>query len=383
MRFILLLLFVIQTMMRGECQNLPTGTGSFIFSRYSPFIGKPIRVFYHIPVGQTDSLPVLMALHGDERDAQAYVNDWISAADQNGFMVFAPEFSEVNFPGGDGYNLANMFVDGDNPSSQTLIPDSLWTFSVLDPLFLDIKSRTGNISEGYVAFGHSAGAQFLSRFLLFKPESRMQKAICANAGWYTVPDRNVNFPYGLGLSPATEPGIKQAFGKNLLVLLGKLDTNPNSSGLRHNQQADAQGLFRLARGRYFFAESEKIATALNTPLNWKLSEVAGVGHDHALMAKNAVPFVLEAFSKPIPPTETEDEADLTFSAEGVRITDLQPSEKYQITAFNLSGQPVWNQNGVYQNPLTLFWQPAAKGIYILQLIPERSKSKSIKVLINK
>jgi hypothetical protein len=171
--------------------------------------------------------------------------------------------------------------------------------------------------------------------------------------------------------------------KNLLVLLGKLDTNPNSSGLRHNQQADAQGLNRLARGRYFFSESEKMATALNSPFNWNLSEVAGVGHDHALIAKNAVPFVLEAFSKPIPPVENADEANLTFSAEGVRITDLQPSEKYQITAFNLSGQPVWNQNGVYQNPQTLFWQPAVKGIYILQLIPERSKSKSIKVLINK
>ena len=37
-------------------------------------------------------------------------------------------------------------------------------------------------------FGHSAGGQFVHRFVQFKPNSRVNYAISANAGWYTVPD---------------------------------------------------------------------------------------------------------------------------------------------------------------------------------------------------
>lgn len=382
MRSLLLLLLISQISWRSAGQSLSSGTGTFLFSGNGLLREKPIRVFYHIPVGQPDSMPVLMAFHGDERDAQAYVNDWISVANQNRFMVFAPEFSEASFPGGDGYNLANIFVDGDNPSPQTLNPDSVWTFSILDPLFLDIKSRTNNISESYVAFGHSAGAQFLSRFLLFKPENRMQLAIGANAGWYTVPNGEVSFPYGLRQSPATEMTIKRAFAKNFLVLLGKLDTNPSSPGLRHTPQADAQGLFRLARGRYFFSESQKIAESQNMPFRWQLSEVEGVGHDHSLMAKAAVGAVLTAFGKPIPGFAEPKNPEISWSSEGIRISALEEGESFKIHAYNLGGQSIWSTEGIYQSTKTIYWKPDVKGIYILQLTPEKSKSTTIKVLIN-
>lgn len=382
MRNLIFLLFTFLISIGGKCQTLQPGTGSFMYSGYGPFKENPIRVFYHIPTGISDSMPILMAFHGEDRNGQSYLNDWISAANQYQFMVFAPEFSEANFPGGDAYNLANIFVDGDNPTPQNLNPDSAWTFSTLDPLFEEIKYRTANISAGYTAFGHSAGSQFLSRFLIFKPGSKMKMAICANAGWYTVPNFNINFPYGLLQSPANEASLKAAFSQKLLILLGKLDNNPNSPGLRHNQQVDAQGLHRLARGRHFFAESQKTAADLNTPFFWKLSEVAAVAHDHTLMAKNALPFVLESFSKPVPPTTT-DEPDLTYSSEGIRISELEQNENFAITAFNLSGQPIWSTSGTFQNTQTISWKPVVKGIYLLQIKPEKSPAKTIKILINK
>lgn len=366
----------------AKCQNLQPGSGFFTYSKYRPLQEKPIRVFYYIPSGIMDSMPILLVFHGDDRDAQAALNSWTQAADQHRFMVFAPEFSSSYFPGGDGYNLANMFVDGDNPTPQTQNPDSIWTFSLIEPLFDEIKTRTNNQSNDYVAFGHSAGSQFLSRFLLFKPESRMKLAICANAGWYTVPDFQVKFPYGLQQSPMSETKLKSAFAKNMLVLLGKMDTNPNSPGLRHNPQADAQGLNRLARGRYFFSESQKIAESMFTTFNWRQSEVAGVGHDQALMAKNALPFALEAWA--VPDANGKKQAlEFTYSTEGLRISGLEENEKYEIQAFNLSGQPIWQTSGRYQHTQTIYWKPAVKGIYILNLKPQKSPSQTLKILINK
>mgnify|MGYP003305291683 CR=1 FL=1 len=59
---------------------------------------------------------------------------------QDKFIVIVPEFSNDYFPDGDSYNLANIFTDGDNPSSETLNPSEQWTFAVLDPLFIYFKS---------------------------------------------------------------------------------------------------------------------------------------------------------------------------------------------------------------------------------------------------
>ena len=332
----------------GNCQaqSLTAGTGIYQFSGYSPLRTKPISVFYHIPSsGDPAKMPILLAFHGEDRDGNAYRQDWVAAANQHQFMVFALQFDDSFYPGGDGYNLGNVFRDGDAPSASSLQPDSIWTFAAIDPLFRDIKQRTGSLAKSYVAFGHSAGAQFLHRFVLYQPASLMRKAIAANAGWYTVPVASQTYPYGLGLSPMTSTQLTSAFAKPLLVFLGKLDTNPNSPGLRHNSQTDAQGLYRLARGRYFLNQSRAQAQQSTAVFGWSLAEVAGVGHDHTLMAINAVPYVLDAFepiqqAPPIPPLR------LSWLTEGgIQIQGLQPAETYAIQLFDPYGRTVGQFTG--------------------------------------
>ena len=51
----------------------------------------------------------------------------------------------------------------------------------------------------YNAWGHSGGAQFLHRFALFVPNSKLGVGVCSNAGWYTVPETGVDYPYGISL----------------------------------------------------------------------------------------------------------------------------------------------------------------------------------------
>lgn len=339
-------------------------SGSFLFTEYKPLQSKPVHVFYHIPKGNPASMPVLMAFHGDERDAEAYRNDWVEAADKYSFIVIAPEFTDAGFPGSTGYNTGNLFRDGDNPSL-TQNPDSLWTFALVEPLFQYITQFTGSQAQGFVAFGHSAGAQFLHRFALCKSASRMQLAICANAGWYTIPDSTIRFPYGLQKSPISTNQVKTAFQKNLLVLLGQQDVHPNSAGLRHTPEADAQGLNRLARGRYFYAESKKQAELLSTDFRWSVAEVSGVGHNHTLMAKNAISYVIQAFESQNP-TFNQD-TDITLTSNGILLAGLQAAEPFTVSVFSIDGQLLQSTKGNFAENQLIAMQAHFTGILIVRL----------------
>lgn len=297
-------------------QAFTAGTGIFYYSQYGPLRNKPVRVSYHIPQGDQSAMPVLLVLPGEDRTGTTYLTDWITASEQNRFMAFSLEFSDSLYPGGDAYNLANIFVDGDNPSAATLLPDSVWTFAVLDPIFRYVKQRTNTYANGYVAWGHSAGSQVLHKFVMYKPNSLCVYAICANAGWYTLADSTVTFPYGTRMSPTNRTVLTQAFAKRLTVQLGQADTDPNSAGLRHNSIVDRQGLYRLARGRYFFSNASNRASTWGVPFNWDRVENPGVGHDHAVMAARAVPLVLSGFLLTSIKKSIDDSSTSAFVADG-------------------------------------------------------------------
>ena len=227
-------------------------TGSFVYTPTGPLSTKPITVYYRIPAGDVSTMPILMSFHGDDRDASNYRDYWTSMANANGFMVFAPEFKETDYPSGDGYQMGNVYVNGDSPSAETLNPTNQWTFSIIDPLFEAIKTEVSGTQLTFKAWGHSAGAQFLQRFNLFMPNSKLDVSVCSNSGWYTVPDISVDFPYGTKNSTLSNSSLAIPFSKKLIVHTGLNDTDPNSSGLRHNTTVDnQQGFNRLDRGRYF------------------------------------------------------------------------------------------------------------------------------------
>ena len=277
---------------QGSILN-PNSTGVFNFS-IEGFIGnKTINVYYHIPNGDIKSMPILMTFHGGSRNANNYRDYWISMANDSNFMVFAPEFNSLDFSSGDMYNLANVYKDGDNPSEETLNEKEEWTFSILDPLFEYIKNEVSGTQETYNGWGHSAGSQFLHRFILFMPDSKLNIAVCSNAGWYTVPESGINFPYGLDNSGISSTTINLAFSKKIYVHLAELDTNPNAPSLRRNEIVDnQQGIERRARGRYFYYVSKEIANSKQIEFNWiKTDEVLNVGHNASEMAQDALRYL--------------------------------------------------------------------------------------------
>jgi hypothetical protein len=113
-------------------------------------------------------------------------------------------------------------------------------------------------------------------------------AVAANAGWYTVPEDGVDFPYGLSGSPVGEINLGLPFSLELNVHLGMDDTGFNDTAW---EGAFAQGDNRFDRGHYFFEHATSQASNLGLSCAWQLQEVSGVGHDPQGMA-NAAAVVL-------------------------------------------------------------------------------------------
>ena len=263
--------------------EISIGSGMFIFS----YNNMDIEVFYHVPPSYAASSKVVFAMHGGSRDAEGVRNNMIQKSIDYNFILIAPKFSSSNFSLGDGYNLGNVYVDGDNPSTDTLNDENEWSFSIIEPLFDSVKSSLSIESEKYNLFGFSAGAQFVHRFIQFMPDARFNKVVAGAAGWYTVPNNSIPFPYGYQNSILISTNLNDLLSSDLHIQVGALDNNPNSAGLRHNEYADAQGLNRVTRAVHFFESGQNIADSNNYNFNWSLHIIQGAGHNLIPNAENA------------------------------------------------------------------------------------------------
>lgn len=245
--------------------------------------GRHVTVWYFVPEGATPRSPVVFVMPGVKRNGEDYLKDWQPLAQARTFVLVVPEFSTAEFPGYQSYNFGNT-VD----AAGHAVPREQWSFSFIEPIFDAVRERTGNRSERYLLYGHSAGGWFVQRFLFFVPSARVARAVSANAGLYLLPDRSVAFPYGLKDTPVSDDDLRRVLALPLVVLLGTADTDPKSRLLWHTPEAEAQGPHRLARGQFFFAAGEAAARARHLPFGWQLTLAPAIGHSDEGMAPFAV-----------------------------------------------------------------------------------------------
>jgi hypothetical protein len=254
-----------------------TGTGSFEFA---PRGRTPITVFYAVGSGDVRDGRVVVVMHGTNRNARDYRDSWAPLVAHHPWVVIAPEFDRHEFPGVSAYNLGGVVDESGEP-----VPRSDWTFSYIEPLVAQVRARNGVEERAFDLFGHSAGAQFVHRYLEFVPDAPVRRAVAANAGWYTTPDPDVDYPYGLDNlpHPVDLPGF---LAQHLTVLLGSDDVEDDN--LRQDDGASRQGSTRIERGEQFYRVGSELAHRRGIPFGWTLTVVPGVAHDHSLMSTAAV-----------------------------------------------------------------------------------------------
>src|SRR5262249_36603447 len=154
------------------------------------------------------------------------------------------------------------------------------SFRVIESLFDTVLAQTGSRRERYHLVGHSAGAQFVHRFVLFMHRARVERAVAANAGWYTLPLRDVAFPHGLGGIGYTGRELRCALARPLTIVAGECDTEADRY-LDRSHRSMAQGENRFARAARFFETGRAAAERLGLPFGWRFESVPDVGHDDA------------------------------------------------------------------------------------------------------
>lgn len=283
----LIALFISLSVLPGLAQEnrWQRAGGAFEYRRPGLTDEKSVTVHYYVPAeGEIRSMRVLFVLHGAERDASFSLHMWRYFAEKEKFIVIAPEFSRGGYPEND-YQLGGVFR---TKEFKKLNPPEYRTYAVIEELFDLFKLQTGNGHEQYDIWGHSAGGQFVHRFLLAVPHARVNKAVASNPGFWTFPiaegikDKNgtvYGWPYSVKETPFGDTATIRLFlARQLIVHLGNADLKRSGKYVPTGSGALLQGANRFERGLNFFRESEHLARRLGVPFNWRLVVVDGVGH---------------------------------------------------------------------------------------------------------
>jgi poly(3-hydroxybutyrate) depolymerase len=266
---------------------VPGEPQSFSYTDAGPFAGMPLTVYYFKPKTAGPDARVLFALHGVERSGQRARDNWTEFAEKNNFIVLAPEFDAQRFP----MRLFQLGGMEDRDSSH-------WTFALIEGMFDRVKREEGLTASTYDMFGHSAGAQFVQRFVLMMDKARVGTAVAANAGTYTMPVYSGvfdhGFPHALDERRVSTLALKQAMRRHLVVLLGEQDTKTDGPDVPRSKEAVAQGANRYERGQNFFRQARAQAGQMGADLQWQLVTVPGVGHDSRKMSRAAGALFVQA-----------------------------------------------------------------------------------------
>ena len=260
--------------------RIDAGSGRFWYQDPAAATGKGLWVWYHRPARISPTTPIVFVMHGNSRNASAYRDNWTQLSEKYGYMIIAPEFDRQDFPAA-AYHRGNTYYE--NGGRVIAIDRQRRTFPMIDRIHAAVRRITGNRTETFSMVGHSAGGQFVHRYMTFTGGPKVNIAVAANSGWYTMPDRAVKFPYGLGGTVAGDADLRKLFGARMIVLLGERDVLLTRN-VRQTPEANRQGRDRLARGKVYFETGKRVAASLNGVFNWRLEIVPGVGHDNRGMA---------------------------------------------------------------------------------------------------
>lgn len=284
--------------------NLGKGSGVYVIPLESENIQKSIEVYYYKPPQFNEDTSVVIVIPGAGRNASDYRDSWVKSADKYNLLVLSPSYPNESYDFA-AYHLGGIVEELELKSpkiervngriSKYRMKDedikfsftknkSDWIFDDFDLIFSSVKPIIGSKQTNYDLFGHSAGGQILHRLAIFKPNSRANRIVAANSGFYTLPDASVRFPFGTDGTLVSQEKNQRPFANKLVILLGELDDETEKRGtMLHTLNADAQGLGRFERGKYFYKYSQQMAKSAKAPFHWQLKLVEGVGHDYKKM----------------------------------------------------------------------------------------------------
>ena len=283
-----------------------------------PGADLPVYVSRDWSVPQPDIERAVIVQHGRARNASDYFETGLKAQAAAGeagrhTLIVAPQFideRDVRV-----HHVADSVLrftpEGWEGGGAALAPKPLSSFEALDGVLARLADRRlFPALKDVVVAGHSGGGQVVQRYAILGrgDESLAGRGVAvsfvvANPSSYAYfsaerpwPDIAAHCPgvddwkYGMQHLPAYAGGRSAAdleahyVNRDVSVLLGALDVDPNHRVLDKSCMAEAQGPTRWARGHAYMARLR--ARDRGAPRH-ALYEIPGVGHDGDAMFKSA------------------------------------------------------------------------------------------------
>lgn len=227
--------------------------------------------FSYIPQSAGPGSPVLALVHGITRRAAEQIFRFRDEADRSGAILIAPLFPKVT------YGQYQQVVDRSGARADLALIE----------IVEDISEKIGAKPGKFHLFGFSGGAQFAHRFAMIHPNWVASLSL-ASAGWYTMPDDNLPYPYGIRTHPL--PGATFDIGSFLAIerhiFVGSEDRFQDDA-LRSSHKLNlSQGANRVERAKRWAHALDIASRRLDVhPRKASLEVLKGVGHSFASSAR--------------------------------------------------------------------------------------------------
>lgn len=157
--------------------------------RFGPF-------YAYVPATAPPEPDILVLVHGTTSDietpeasAHFFIVSWTDFAEKHGLVLIAPAFDQEHFSS----HLGDHALGGYRGLFGRDIAADAWVLRLVGAH----QQAYGGLDKRFYLYGHSAGGQFVARFLVTHPEL-VQRAVISAAATYPQPDAAVAWPFGMG-----------------------------------------------------------------------------------------------------------------------------------------------------------------------------------------
>lgn len=242
--------------------------------------------FVYIPETSPVSEKILYTIHGISRNAEEHIKGFIAQAERHGAILVAPHFLKLHFPRYQrlGSNAQKERAD-----------------MAFDHVLQDVQEWLEVSPAPMRMFGFSGGGQFVHRYAMFYPK-RVYRTVIAASGWYTFPDPERKYPYGLK-STKEWPQLTFSLEKFLkiptLVMVGEEDDLRDRDLNKHREIDSFQGLNRVERAERWVNANRNLARAYDISADFRLENIPNASHayesylGHSPFAEQVFDFLFE------------------------------------------------------------------------------------------
>lgn len=231
--------------------------------------------------------PVVVAVHGISRNWLEVLEAFTPHCARAGAALIVPRFSRRGYRGYQRLRTGSRDVAADR---------------ALDLVLKDAEIRLGEAVERVHLFGFSGGAQFVHRYTLVNPDKVLRQVLTA-AGFYTMPDPQTPFPYGLGATKQRPAFDLDGLMVPTKVFVGSDDTERDEDLRQHGDLDRLQGVHRVERATRFTLAVRAASSVQGVPPACSLEVLPFCDHSFRRcvevgdLARRAVDFLLSGSSR--------------------------------------------------------------------------------------